>query len=401
MPARRPPDDGPTLGGLWRDAATAVSRRELKRLWQHDASRAFDVLTRDQRVDPGPVRNPLRRLLHRARLVLIGVSSRLSRGRRAVFAFSIVTAVLGTLNIHWVIHQGSKGGTQLTVESSPFLFVLAYGSLLFLLAVELVDRVLVRDELEVARQLQTDLMPRAAPEVAGWSFAHAWRTANEVGGDYHNFTALADRRLAVMIGDASGHGMAAGLLMAIADATLQTAVEVDPTPVRVAELLHRRLLRTGDRRSFLSLFYALLEPTTGELEFICAGHPFPLLRRADGTIEELGSGSLPLGMSPALRLTPGKARIAPGDSLVLFTDGLFEALRAGEGESFGFDHLRHLIEPGGSAEGIHARIWTDFRVHAGDGALNDDVTLVVVARDRQFGNSGNSGTADSIQIGDS
>jgi len=369
------------LHDLWRDYTEGVSSRELKRLWQHDASRAYDVLTRDQ--DEGstpPKQDPVRRTFSRARLAFLGLSSKLSPARRAVFGFSIFTALLGILNIHWVVKQGAHGGMRLSVESSPFLFALAFGALLFLFAVELVDRVLVRDELEVARQLQRDLMPSAAPEVPGWSFAHAWRTANEVGGDYYAFVALPDGRLAVTIGDASGHGMAAGLLMAIANATLQTAVEIDPTPLRAVELLHRRLLRTGDRRAFMSLFYALLDPASGAMEFVCAGHPFPLLRRADGSVEELGTGALPVGMSPTLRLTPGHAVIAPGDSLVLFTDGLPEALRTGGGEAFGFDRLQTLVAPGGSADGIHARIWTEFRVHAGEGAIEDDVTLVVLSR---------------------
>ncbi len=381
MASRRERKGSPSFQDMLRDYTSGVSGSELKRLWQHDATRAYEVLTRDQDADAEPTKGGSPRgLLKKARLAFLGLSYKLSPARRAVFGFSIVTALLGILNINWIVKHGGEGGVRMSVDSSPFLFALAFGSLLFLFAVELVDRVLVRDELEVARQLQSDLMPKAAPSVPGWSFAHAWRTANEVGGDYYAFVPLPDGRLAVMIGDASGHGMAAGLLMAIANATLQTAVEIDPTPLRAVELLHRLLLRTGDRRAFMSLFYALLDPATGELEFVCAGHPFPVLRRADGAVEELGTGALPLGMSPALRLAPGRARIAPGDTLVLFTDGLPEGLRAGGGDAFGFDRLQGLVAPGGTAEAIHARIWTEFRVHAGEGAIADDVTLVVLSR---------------------
>ena len=94
---------------------------------------------------------------------------------------------------------------------------------MFLLALELVDRVLVRDELEVARQLQRDLLPSERPDCPGYRIAHSYRTANEIGGDYYDFLPLPDGRLALVIGDASGHGMAAGLLMAIANAALKLA----------------------------------------------------------------------------------------------------------------------------------------------------------------------------------
>ena len=287
--------------------------------------------------------------------------------------------MLGMLNLNWVVGTATHG-TRISVQASPFLFTLAFGSLLFLFAVDMVDRVLVRDELQVAHELQGDLMPKAAPSLPGWIFAHAWRTANGLGGDYYAFLPAGEHRLAVIIGDASGHGMAAALLMAIANATLQTAVETDPTPIRAVELLHRILLRTGDRRAFMALFYGLLDTESGEFEYICAGQPFPLLRRRGGEIEELGTGALPLGMSPALKLTPGRTVINPGDLLVLYTDGLPEGLNADGGDAFGFEHLNALLLAGGSAEGAHTRIWLDFRRHAGEGALEDDVTLVVLER---------------------
>src|SRR5258705_1779404 len=94
--------------------------------------------------------------------------------------------------------------------------------------------------------------------------------------------------IALLVSDASGHGMAAGLVMAIANATLKTALDLDPAPEKVLALLNRTLCRTGNRRTFLSVFFALLEPQSGEMEYVCAGHPFPYLRRADGRIEELG-----------------------------------------------------------------------------------------------------------------
>ena len=182
-----------------------------------------------------------------------------------------------------------------------------------------------------------------------------------------------------MVGDASGHGMAAGLVMAIADATLATAMDLDPAPMRVLDLLNRTLCRTGDRRTFMSLFYALLDAGDRRLEYVCAGHPFPVLRRAGGEVVELGCGALPLGLKGTVEYEPGEVTLGPGDALLLFTDGLVEATN-GAGEAFGFERLRRIVATGGTAQAIQDRVRTAFDEHLGDEPLRDDLTLVAMAR---------------------
>src|SRR4029077_18470271 len=115
--------------------------------------------------------------------------------------------------------------------------------------------------------------------------------------------------------DASGHGMAAGLVMAIANATLKTALGLDPSPERVLALLNRTLCRTGTNRTFMSIFYALLTSATGQMEYVSAGHPFPLLRHADGRVRELANGGFPLGMRDPLPVVPRHVTLEPGDLL--------------------------------------------------------------------------------------
>jgi len=238
----------------------------------------------------------------------------------------------------------------------------------------------VRDELEVARELQAELLPNRLPDLPGYRFAHSYRTANEVGGDFYDLSLLPDGRVALLVGDASGHGMAAGLVMAIANATLETALDLDPEPRRVIALLNRTLCRTGSRRTFMTAFYALLAPASGELASICAGHPYPLLRRAGGAVEELGSGSLPLGVREGLELEPQETRLGPGDLLVLYTDGLAEAVNA-QAEAFGYARIAELTRPGGTPQAVHDRILAAFDAHVGDEPLRDDLTLLVMARD--------------------
>ena len=184
-----------------------------------------------------------------------------------------------------------------------------------------------------------------------------------------------------MVADASGHGMAAGLVMAIANATLRTALDLDPSPEQVLAMLNRTLCRTGTTRTFMSAFYALLTPETGEMEYVCAGHPFPLLRRAGGRIEELGNGGYPLGLRDPLPMSRGTVTLEPGDLLLLYTDGLARGPgRPGRGRPSATSASR----PPSSSAARRSRSTTtssrSFDAHVGDEPLRDDLTLLVIAR---------------------
>jgi sigma-B regulation protein RsbU (phosphoserine phosphatase) len=360
-----------------REYTEGLNVRDLRRLFDQDAAHAYKVLTRDQENDVEP-EEATRRFFHRAKIVFLGISYKLGPARRLLFVLCLLFALFGLISPPSFEFYSDQ--TQIQLDFSPFWFLLSIGGLLWLLIVELVDRVRVRDELEVARKLQSDLLPDLSPEIPGYSFAHSYRTANEVGGDYYDFHALPGGRLAILMGDASGHGIAAGLLMAIANATLKTALDVDPMPQAVATLLNAALFRTGDRRAFMTLFYGLLDPETGTLTYVCAGHPFPLLRRAGGKIEELGTGTLPLGLRRELETPADSVVLEPGDLLVLFTDGLPESVNGPSGEAFGFQRIKQLLETVGSPEKVHDRILLAFDQHMGHEALTDDLTLVVVSR---------------------
>jgi hypothetical protein len=358
---------------LVKDLTGGVEASEVRRLFEREAPQAYAVLTRDQ-AEAEELGDGLQGLWKRTRLLYHGLASKLTPPRRLLFAASVVAAVLGLIGIRLTI-RGSEG--TVVLDSQPFWFLAAILGLLFLLALELVDRVRVRDELEVAQDLQRGLLPSEVTPPPGYGVAHSYRMANEVGGDYYDLHPLADGRFAIIIGDASGHGMAAGLLMAISNATLETALDLDPSPRQVAELLNRALLRTGGRRAFMSLFYGLLTPETGHLEYICCGHPFPYLRRAGGEVVELGSGGFPLGLRGEVGSRSAEVTLAPGDLLVLYTDGLPEGVSAA-GEAFGFKRLGGLVTQGGPAEALHRRLTEAFDGHRGEAPLNDDLTLVVL-----------------------
>jgi phosphoserine phosphatase RsbU/P len=364
------------LQSFVRNYTAGMNSRDLQRLFRRDAANAYAVLTRDHAQEPEPKKG-LKRWLHRTRLAFLGLSYKLTPARRLVFALAFLFLLLGfTQNFEIAVGTGK---VEILIDFSPFWFTVSFLALAYLLALELVDRIRVRDELEVARELQAALLPQDMPIVPGWSCAHSYRTANEVGGDYYDLMPLPDGRIALIVGDASGHGMAAGLVMAIANATLKTALDLDPAPERVAALLNRAIFRIGTKRTFMSIFYAVLDPATGSLQYVCVGHPFPFVRRQDGRIEELGCGGLPLGMREHLPLQTGAVELQPGDLLVFYTDGLAEAVDA-SGRSFSYDRIAELLGESGAPWSVHDRILAAFDRHIGDEPLRDDLTLMVLSR---------------------
>lgn len=332
-----------------------VPMRDLPRHWSRDWKRADSILTRDEVTGKRP-----EGWWARTRAFFDGLWEKLTPARGALLTLCVILVILDR-------------------DSDATLLFVAFLGVVFLLVLELADRVRTRDELEVARQLQRDLLPSEPPPLPGYEFAFSYQAANTIGGDYYNFVPLQDDRVAVLVGDASGHGMAAGLLMAIADTTLHIGLGDDAQTLAVAAKVNRALVRTGGTRAFMTLFYGLLEPPTGHLDYVCAGHPFPLLRRADGELIRLGVGSYPLGVREDLRLATDSVGIAPGDLLVLYSDGIPEAVNK-DGESFGYERLQRSAEAGGTALEVHDRLLADLSRFEGDEPPLDDRSLVVIQR---------------------
>lgn len=354
--------------------AEGVNQRDLTKLFDREATHAVTVLAGDDATagDQDGKLRPLRL----AWAFFRGLAFKLSPPRRVLFGASLLLPLLGLFDF-----EGQFSRTAVAIDFEPVWFLLGLAGMTLLLALELVDRLRVRDELEVARALQRDLLPDRAPAIEGWSVAHSARTANEIGGDYYDFIPLEDGRMAIAVGDASGHGIGAGLLMAIASATFETALDIDPDPVRALRQLNRVLYRTGGRRAFMTFFYGLLDPATGDLEYAIAGHPFPLLVRPERDPEEVGRGGLPLGLRAEVEIASGHVNLAPGDLLVIYTDGLPEAASAPNDVAFGFDRVAVLASASGTPESLHRNILDALDRHRGDEPLIDDLTLVVLGRD--------------------
>ena len=362
------------LRGHTHGLSQGLTITELVGLFERETANAYSVLNRGKRPEAEP-KDEFERFLYRSKVLFFGFFRHLGPTRRILFAASLLFALFGALD--WGFAFDFSG--RLVFDSSPLWFLLSTIGLVFALSLAVVDQVRVRDELEVARDLQRELLPTSTPLMPGYTLVHTYQPAGEVGGDYYDFCRLDERRIALMVGDASGHGIAAGLLMATANATLKLAIDLDPSPRAVAELLNRALVNVGDTRAFMSLWYGVLDLEDGNIEYVCCAHPYPVLRRRDGSLAELGEGSLPLGVRREVTPPVGSARLEPGDLLVLYSDGLPEATGK-NGEAFGYRLLNHLVAQIDTPRLAHDLLLDRLRTHLGDVPLQDDFSLVVLGR---------------------
>jgi hypothetical protein len=305
--------------------------------------------------------------------LMYGLTARLAPARRLLFLIALALGLISFLNLSAGAGSDSAAGRPLGI-----LF-LAFAILVFLLSLELIDKIHFRDELELARELQASLIPKEMPVVPGVEVSAFNRIANTVGGDIYDFVVLPDGRLAVLFGDASGHGMSAGLVMAVAQAAFRTQLEISADADSVIPALNRLLCRTGGSRSFFTACYLLLSPD-GAYTAVVAGHP-PVLHfdASSGLVRRLGCGSYPLGVKTPLRWEKESGVMAEGDSLVFCSDGIPEAMNR-QDEVFGYDRLDALCARHAGTRDAAQRIMAEFAAFAGERGIEDDVSVAVVRR---------------------
>ena len=237
-----------------------------------------------------------------------------------------------------------------------------------------------RVELETARRIQSSILPELPPRLAGVDLAHAYLPASEVGGDFYDVLALEDGRLAVALGDVAGHGVSSGLVMAAAKSALAVQVTFDPEVTAVFSTLNRMVYQSARRRLIATLCYALLDPRKRELVFASAGHLYPYLIGAGGSVRDLASTAYPLGVRPELDVRVARQRLEPGDTLVLLSDGIVEARPEGSTDLYGFQRLEESLRrhAGESVDRLRDGVLADLVRFTGPSPREDDQTLLVL-----------------------
>jgi len=243
------------------------------------------------------------------------------------------------------------------------------------------ERLRMREEIDYARKIQLSMLPQTAPQLDWMDLAAASLPATEVGGDYYEYFKLSDTKLALVIGDVAGHGLATGLLLSGVRSCLYLLEESLAVPERIFERLNVMIRRTTDKRTYMTLLCAVLDREAGTMTLVTAGHPPVLVRDGKtGRFEEVGEGAPPLGTFLEARYEPVQRPVAPGDLLIFYTDGLVEA-RNNQDQDYGDTRLQRAVERAANsrtAREIRDAVLGDLSNFKGDQEQSDDMTVVVV-----------------------
>jgi sigma-B regulation protein RsbU (phosphoserine phosphatase) len=236
-------------------------------------------------------------------------------------------------------------------------------------------------ELQVAREVQSSLLPRETPDVAGWDFAARWKPARQVSGDFYDFVPVG-QRLGIVIADVSDKGMPAALFMALSRSIIRASVTSTRSPAEDIDQANRLICADSTDSMFVTLFYTQLDPETGELVYVNAGHNPPLLYRANqDELIELTRTGMPLGLFEVVDFEQRAVQLDPADFILLYTDGVSEAMDA-HNRQFGEERLRRILLDNrhASAEDMAEAIEQALTAFTGEAAPSDDITFVIARR---------------------
>jgi serine phosphatase RsbU (regulator of sigma subunit) len=375
--ARRSPA---SRDGYWQNVQDLfmqdVTERGLRELVEHEAQDTFRFFTRDVDLQDLERKRWYKRWPVSAWRVFMATAFRLSPARRILFALAVPLLWLA-----WLRYLLSTLGGEATLPTL-FGWTLFAGTLFCgLLLLELRDKLALKSDLEVARQIQFGLLPFEPFERDGVAIRAAMRPANTVGGDYFDVIDLGSGRIAAVVGDVAGKGMPAALLMALLQGSLRTLITAGFRGPELISKLNDHLFANIPSNRLITLFYAELDTATGHLSYVNAGHNPPYRLPADGPPERLTATAMALGIVAATEFEARETRLDPGDRLFLFTDGVTEAEGPGDAE-YGEPRLEAYLAAARGAgdqeliEGVRA----DVIAHCGTSPPRDDMTLMVVAR---------------------
>jgi serine phosphatase RsbU (regulator of sigma subunit) len=246
---------------------------------------------------------------------------------------------------------------------------------------EITERERTEQDLRVARSIQQASLPEEVPTLEGWQISPFYQPAREVGGDFYDFHFLSEGRLGLVVGDATGKGVPAALVMSTTCGMLQAVSEASDSisPGEVLSRVNETLFSRIPTNMFVTCFYGVLEPESATFSFANAGHDLPYLWHG-GDAEELRARGMPLGLMPGMSYEQKEMVLEPTDSALLYSDGLVEA-HDPEGEMFGFPRLRALVADYGEERSLGEALLEELYSFVGEGwEQEDDITLLMLRR---------------------
>ena len=376
--------------GLFKTYTSDFSTEDLQRLFTDDIRDAYRFFTRS--IDEGQFTGlpwwkhaPLR-----VREIFLAFTLKLPAARRALYIAALVIALFGTVRLFRGFGPVAVPFGVPFIQVAMLMPVWADGTLALLISLVLVnllvllevaDRLSLKGELEVAREIQLAMLPRGTYSGMGVEICGVTRPANTVGGDFYDVLHLEDGRIVLALGDVAGKGSPAALLMALLLASLRTLVDEELEPAALVERLNVQICRHSPASRFITLFYAVYTPATGEVTYVNAGQNPPLVRRANGRFDRLGPTGVALGMFDHSQFGASVTSLAAGDLLVLYSDGITEA-EDPSGQPFEESGLETVVERHAAANpaeiGVH--VLKAVEEHGKRSRFIDDLTILILKR---------------------
>ena len=367
-----------------------LSREDLQRLFTHDTRDAYRFFARGIYEDQFAGLPPWKRLPLRIRRIFMAFTLKLPPARRALYLVALFVALLGVIRLFRgfgaVEIPFGLPFIQIAVltpiwADGTFALLLSLFLVNLLVLLEVADRLSLKGELEVAREIQLAMLPSGTYRAADIEICGVTRPANTVGGDFYDVLPLRDGRVIVTLGDVAGKGSPAALLMALLLAVLRTLVDEELEAPALAERLNAQICRHSPSSRFITLFYGVYTPATGALTYVNAGHTPPLIRRREGRYERLGGTGVALGMFEGSVFGAVETMLHPGETLVMYSDGITEA-EDPSGQPFEEAGLERVMEQNTHATpaDIGTRTLTAVAEHAQDSRFADDLTILVLKR---------------------
>jgi len=309
------------------------------------------------------------------------ILEKLTPARRVLLLAALVLLFFPAGSSSYTDHAGHS-------EIHEFDLHVLGGVLMFVvLLLELADRVVMKRDLEIAKDIQAWLLPGAPLQIPGYQIAYATRPANTVAGDYYDVILRPGRepsadRVLFVVADVAGKSIPAAMLMATFQASLRT---LSTSGVTLAELVVgvNRYACSNSQGGvrFTTAFFAELDPATGDVVYINAGHNVPILRKTSGAVERLEAGGIPVGILPESPYQVGTTRLERGEWLVIFTDGIVEAVN-GKDEEYGEPELIRLVDGGSGAAPAELlrRLLAELDKYVGNTPQHDDMTCLLLKR---------------------
>ena len=365
----------PRQTGFFQDYTRDLKTDDLHRLFTRDTREAYHFFARHVDLRQFDGLPWYRRIPVQARVLFVAFTMRLSPARRAVYAFALVATFVGLIN--------QIGSDRLADGTGWLLIAFALMNLLVLL--EVADRLTLKNDLEVAREIQNAMLPGGTYRAPGVEVVGMTRPANTVGGDFYDIQPLRDGRVVIALGDVSGKGSPAALLMALLLAMFRTLVpsieEENLEPSELASRLNVQVSRHAPGNRFITLFCGVFTPLSGELRYVSAGHTPPLILRAGGGTDRLADGGIALGMFAESTYLTGRALLGPGDLVAVYSDGITEAENP-TGKPFDERGLETalLSDPSVGLADLVNGVVRAVEQHTGDVRFADDLTILLLRR---------------------